>query len=73
MIGYTMYMQQSNKSANSKSLGVKFGRHCIKNNISVAKLAEQFGVSRQTIYNWFSGRNEPGPRYTPQINKILGL
>ena len=73
MIGYTMYMQQSNKSASAKSLGVKFGRHCIKNNISVAKLAGQFGVSRQTIYNWFYGRNEPGPRHIPQINKILGL
>lgn len=73
MIGYTMYMQQANKAASSKSLGVKFGRHCIKNNISVAKLSEQFGVSRQTVYNWFSGRNEPGPQYIPMINKILGL
>lgn len=73
MIGYTMYVQQANKSANSKSLGVKFGRYCIKNNISAAKLAEQFGVSRQTIYNWFSGRNEPRPQHIPQINKILGL
>jgi transcriptional regulator with XRE-family HTH domain len=73
MIGYTMYMQQTNKSASAKNLGVKFGRHCIKNNISVAQLAEQLGVSRQTIYNWFSGRNEPALRYIPQINKILGL
>jgi transcriptional regulator with XRE-family HTH domain len=73
MIGYTMYMQQTNKSANAKNLGVKFGRHCIKNNISAAKLAEKFGVSRQTIYNWFSGRHEPGPQHIPQINKILGL
>ena len=49
MIGYTMYMQQSNKSASAKSLGVKFGRHCIKNNISVAKLAGQFGKKHSQL------------------------
>lgn len=73
MIGYTLYMQQSNKTADAKSLGVKFGRYCIKNNLSVAKLAEEFGVSRQTIYNWFTGKHEPAKQHIPRIKQLLGL
>lgn len=73
MIGYTLYLQRSNRSANPKSLGVKFGRHCIQNNIPVAKLSEEFGVTRQTLYNWFLGKHEPGPQHIPRIKEILGL
>lgn len=73
MIGYTLHLQRSNKSANPKNLGVKFGRHCIKHNVSVQKLSEEFGVSRQAIYNWFTGRHEPGPQHIPRIKEILGL
>jgi transcriptional regulator with XRE-family HTH domain len=25
----------------------------------VAQIAERFGVSRQTVYNWFAGVHEP--------------
>jgi DNA-binding phage protein len=73
MIGYTLYMQQVNKSADTKRLGVKLGRHCIKNSLSVAALAKEFGVSRQTIYNWFSGKTEPTKQHIPRIKQILGL
>jgi len=73
MIGYTLYMQQVNKSADTKRLGVRLGRHCIKNNLSVIALAKEFGVSRQTIYNWFSGKNEPAKYHIPRIKEILGL
>jgi hypothetical protein len=73
MIGYTLYMQRSNRSANSKSLGVKFGRYCIQNNIPVAALSNEFDVSRQTLYNWFLGKHEPGPQHIPRIKEILGL
>ena len=73
MIGYTLSMQRSNKSANSRNLGVKFGRYCIQNNISVVELSKLFGVSRQTLYNWFLGKHEPGPQHIPMIKEILGL
>ena len=73
MIGYTLYMQQVNKSADTKRLGVRLGRHCIKNNLSVIALAKEFGVSRQTIYNWFSGKNEPAKYHIPRIKEILDL
>ena len=73
MIGYTLYLQRSNKLADGKSLGVKFGRHCIKNNISISKLSSEVGVSRQTLYNWFLGKHEPGPQHIPRIKEILGL
>jgi len=49
--GYSQSLVYANKKANVKSLGVALGRVCIRANISVNKIADDFGVSRMTIYN----------------------
>lgn len=62
MYGYTLALLNSNKRADSKHLGVRLGRVCIKNNIPVTKVAFDAKVTRQTVYNWFCGANHPtGP------------
>lgn len=38
-----------------KSLGNQLGRWAVYHDISVVKLARALGVSRQTVYNWFTG------------------
>jgi DNA-binding transcriptional regulator YiaG len=43
---------------------------CIEKNISVPEVADMFGVSRATVYNWLTGRTTPSPRYSALIPKI---
>lgn len=59
MIGYSIKLQRINKAANGRLLGVKLGRYCIDNEIPVTDVMEYFNVSKQTVYNWFTGVNEP--------------
>ena len=59
--GYSQYTISANKSASKRLVGVALGRACIASGVSVADVAERFGVSRQTVYNWFEGRHDPRP------------
>ena len=69
--GYSQSLVQANKKASIKSLGVALGRACIRANISVSKIAADFGVTRMTIYNWFKGDREPHPNYAQAITDYI--
>ena len=43
---------------------------CIEKNIPVTEVAELFGVTRATVYNWMTGKTAPHPRYLAMIPKI---
>ena len=42
-------------SKTPKTLGTQLGRWAVYHDIPVTKIAEVLGVSRQTVYNWFTG------------------
>lgn len=69
--GYTLNLVLLNKSADARSLGVKLGRTCIKHNMPVTEIAERLGVSRQTVYNWFSGETIPNAETSSKIKKLI--
>ena len=69
--GYTTRLNSLNRQADKSSLGVKLGKVCIKQEIPVAEVAFQLGVSRQTIYNWFQGTHYPHPDLTDDIKALL--
>jgi transcriptional regulator with XRE-family HTH domain len=69
--GYSIRLIDLNKKADKQSLGVRLGKLCIKNNIPVAEVATSFGVSRQTIYNWFIGATFPQPAFEESINEFI--
>lgn len=73
MIGYTYRIRTLNRSANKKNIGVRLGRHCIDQNISVSELMGLLGVSKQTIYNWFVGVHTPGPQQATKIKELFAL
>ena len=73
MIGYTYRIRTLNRSANKKNIGVRLGRHCIDQNISVSELVSLLGVSKQTIYNWFMGVHTPGPQQATKIKELFAL
>ena len=69
--GYSQSLVYANKKASVKSLGVALGRVCIRANVSVNKIADDFGVSRMTIYNWFKGDSVPHSSYTKALSDYI--
>ena len=69
--GYSARLIALNKEADSKLLGVKLGRICIKRNIPVSLVASELGVSRQTVYNWFTGANTPLNQSVGAVETLL--
>lgn len=58
--GYSLRLIDQNKAADDRRLGVRLGRLCIAHDVPVAVVAARFGVTRQTVYNWFRGNGDPG-------------
>jgi len=71
--GYSLRLVQLNKRANARSLGVKLGRTCIKLGVPVAEVAYDLAVSRQTVYNWFTGLNKPNKQTAEEISELIAL
>ena len=69
--GYSQSLVYANRKASIKSLGVALGRVCIRADISVSEVAEAFGVTRMTIYNWFKGDSIPHSGYAQTINDYI--
>lgn len=69
--GYSLRLVERNKKADDDHIGVRLGRACIKHNIPVADVAERFKVTRQTVYNWFSGDGNPAESLAEDIDAFL--
>jgi transcriptional regulator with XRE-family HTH domain len=69
--GYSQRLVDSIRQGDPDSVGVALGRACIKLDIPVQQIAEQLGVSRTTVYNWFIGLTAPSPKHHAAINKLL--
>lgn len=69
--GYSQNLVAANKQADSKSLGVALGRVCVARGIPVSVVAEAFGVSRMTVYNWFKGVTHPHPALARDIQRYI--
>jgi transcriptional regulator with XRE-family HTH domain len=50
--GYLMALSD----LDSKRLGVRLAKLCVKANLPAQYVAEVFGVSRMTIHSWFRGK-----------------
>lgn len=69
--GYSLRLRDLNRKAPKKLLGVQLGRSCIKHDIPASVVADQMGVSRQTVYNWFRGISNPGPNLTARVEQFI--
>ncbi len=69
--GYSQWMVQANKEASARSLGVALGRVCIAHGIGVSTVADEFGVSRMTVYNWFKGNTIPHRALHDKIQRYI--
>jgi len=69
--GYSLNLVAANRAADPKHIGVRLGKMCIRMNIPVSQVAESFGVSRMTVYSWFTGVSRPRQSKIEQIEKLL--
>lgn len=69
--GYSFRLVKANQAADSKNIGVQLGRYCIANDIPVSTIATKLGVTRMTIYNWFTGVGVPNKDKVRKIEKLL--
>jgi hypothetical protein len=69
--GYSYRLIQAVDKANPTLVGVRLAKYCINNSVSVSEVAEEFSVSRMTIYSWFTGASQPHPRKAERIEKYL--
>jgi hypothetical protein len=70
-VGYSLQMADANKKANQSLLGVRLGKICIDRDIPVTDVAEFFGVSRVTIYSWFSGKSVVSGKHAEKMQKLI--
>lgn len=69
--GYSLWIVRQVEAANSELLGVRLAKFCIANDISVATVAADLGVSRQAVYRWFVGDYYPQAKMAARIETWL--
>ena len=55
-----------------KTLGNQLGRWCIYHDFSVVRVSKALGVTRQTVYNWFLGK-DIFPAYQERAELLLKI
>jgi hypothetical protein len=73
MLSYTLDLKSKVDAADGSLIGVQLGKFCIANNIPVYKIAQQFSVSRMTVYHWFKGEVKPHKSKHPAIQKFISI
>ena len=70
-MAYSDTIKQTTKAA-PKTLGNQLGRWAIHLDFPVIHIAKFTGATRQTVYNWFSGR-EVTPAYRMRVQSLLNI
>lgn len=71
MRGYSIRVAEAIQEADGNLIGVQLGRACLARDIPVSVVAENIGVTRQTVYHWFLGLSEPRGRAVGAIQTYL--
>jgi len=53
--GYSPKILKTVKNGDPDSFGVKFAKFCIAKKLSIDFVSKELGVTRMTLYRWFSG------------------
>jgi len=61
------------ESPNHRSLGHEIRLELLSQQLTVTQLADDIGVSRQTIYNWINGKNRPRWTHLVALSESLAM
>lgn len=71
MKGYSSRFIKLIEGADGGEVGVRLAKICIAKDIPVMDVAEFFGVTRMTIYNWFKGRTKIPSAHAEKAEKLV--
>jgi len=71
MRGYSQIIIESNQKA-KETAGTLLGKLCIALKYPASQVAKELNVSRQTVYDWFSGKTKPSRRLEVLIGDLIG-
>lgn len=69
--GYTGRLRAAILNPDITGIGVELGRLCIVHGYSVIEVAEVFGITRATAYNWITGRSTPSRHLLPKVAELV--
>ncbi len=69
--GYSSRFIKTVNMADTGKLGVQLGNLCIEHDMPAQDVAEHFGVTRATIYNWFKGVTNVPPSHQEQVAEAI--
>lgn len=69
--GYSSLFLQQVKAGDRRSHVTAFALACIKRNIAISDVAFLMGVTRATVYNWFTGKTVPRDYYLTRMKTQL--
>ena len=70
MRGYSQSVIEYNKKA-KETPGTLLGQLCIALKYPVGQVAKDLNVSRQTVYDWFSGITKPSKHIEPKVIELI--
>ena len=70
MRGYSQNIIENNNKAGD-TIGTLLGRLCIAIKYPVGQVAKELNVSRQTVYDWFSGITKPSKHMEPKVMELI--
>lgn len=69
--GYSYSLVRAIQAADPALIGVQLADYCLHHGISVTVVARSLGVTRQTVYSWFTGTFRPRGRAIEKINSFM--
>tara|TARA_R110000868_G_scaffold125254_3_gene330919 strand:- start:2948 stop:3196 length:249 start_codon:yes stop_codon:yes gene_type:complete len=69
--GYDSLFLQKVEDADQLNEVMVLADVCINKGIPMIEIALLFGVTRATVYNWFTGRTVPHPRHLGKMPKVI--
>jgi DNA-binding transcriptional regulator YiaG len=70
MRGYSQVVIEANQKA-KETTGTLLGKICIALKYPASQVAKELNVSRQTVYDWFSGKARPSRRAEPKVIALM--
>ena len=70
MRGYSQSIVEANLKA-KETTGTLLGAICIALKYPASQVAKELNVSRQTVYDWFSGKAKPSKRVDLKIKHLV--
>lgn len=70
--GYNTLFLRKVADADQTLPAIQFANACIAQGLSIPAIAKATGVTRATVYNWFTAKAAPRPAHLIKITEVGG-